>query len=61
LHTSEESLEKAIRGQGSYYSLSYLFGTRSFKRAIDGFASGNVTKLKMQVSFKGILLGKKII
>lgn len=45
LHKDEESLEEAIKSQGSYNTLSYLFGTRSHKRAIDAFASGNVTTL----------------
>lgn len=34
-----------MRSQGSYKALSYLFATRSSKRAIDGFSSGNVTSL----------------
>jgi hypothetical protein len=59
LHTSDASLEKAIKGQGSYNTLAYLFQTRSSKRAIDAFASGNVTKLTNTSQLQGHAAWKK--
>jgi len=45
LHSTDASLEKAIKKQGSYNTLSYLFATRSSHRVVDAYPSGNVTSL----------------
>ena len=45
LHTNPESLQRAIRYNGSYDVLSYLFATRSAQRSVDAFNTGNTMSL----------------
>ena len=45
LQRSEEEFRRSIRQKGSYNVLSYLFGTRSKHRIVDGFNTSNTTSL----------------
>lgn len=45
LYKNEDELNHSMRQRGSYNILSYLFGTRSKYRTIDGFNAGNTISL----------------
>lgn len=45
LQRSEEEFRRSIRQKGSYNVLSYLFGTRSKHRIVDGFNTSNTMSL----------------